>query len=322
MNQDKFIDLHIHSNYSDGLLSPKEIVNYAAKYNLAAIAIADHDITSGIPEASEEGKKLNIEIVPAVELSAEMVPILEDSDVLDPETQTRRSRMESNQRIENLPTPQVSSYSKEMHILGYFIDWTDNSLEEKLHFFREKRKERAYSIYEKLTKLGIKLNSQILEEIGRENHSFGRLNFARALVKEGYVHSISEAFKLYLDYGQPAYVKKALFKPKEAIELILQTGGIPILAHPYFITNPTIISTLVSFGLKGIEVWHRKHSSSSTQKLVSLAKKEGLLMTGGSDFHGETDTEKPFIGSLRIPYTILEELKQCLPLVTTPQVIT
>lgn len=325
MNQEKFIDLHIHSNYSDGLLSPKEIVNYAAKYNLAAIAIADHDITSGIPEALEEGKRLNIEIVPAVELSAEMVPILEGSAVFDPEAQTqgeahpsiphdlKRSRMESNQRIENLPTPQVSSYSKEMHILGYFIDWTDNSLEEKLHFFREKRKERAYSIYEKLTNLGIKLNPQILEEIGRENHSFGRLNFARALVKEGYVHSISEAFKLYLDYGQPAYVKKALFKPKEAIELILQTGGIPILAHPYFITNPTIISTLVSFGLKGIEVWHRKHSSSSTQKLVSLAKKEGLLMTGGSDFHGESDTERPFIGSLRIPYIILEELKQCLP---------
>lgn len=287
---EKFIDLHIHSNYSDGLLSPKEIVNYASKCNLTAIALADHDTTSGIPEAIEEGKKVNIEIVPAVELSAE---------------------------IENSPGEESSSRSKEMHILGYYIDWKDITFQEKLHFFRQKRKERSYLIYEKLVKLEIKLNPEILENISKEERSFGRLHFARALIKEGYVSNITEAFQLYLDYGKPAYVKKVCFKPKEAIELIIHLGGIPILAHPYFTSLEEIISPLISFGLKGIEVWHSKHSSSRNQRLISLAKNEGLLMTGGSDFHGEMDKETSLIGGLKIPYSVVEEIKQCLPELST-----
>jgi len=281
---EKFIDLHIHSNYSDGLLSPKEIINYASKRNLVAIAIADHDTTFAIPEAIEEGKKVNIEVVPAIEFSAE---------------------------IENLTGEAHLPRGKEIHILGYYFDWKNPTLQEKLHFFRQKRKERAYLIYEKLVKLGIRLNPEILEKISKENRSFGRLHFARALVKEGHVSSIAEAFELYLDYGRSAYVEKVRFKPKEAIELIIHLGGIPILAHLYFAYSEKIFSSLISFGLKGIEVWHSKYSPSFTQKLISLAKKEGLLMTGGSDCHGETNTEKLLIGNLKIPYTILEELKQC-----------
>lgn len=300
MSKEKFVDLHIHSNYSDGLLSPKEIVNYALKCNLTAIAIADHDTTLAIPEAVEEGKKINIEIVPAVELSAETENLA--SDVPFPQDTNRSGAYQG----------------KEMHILGYYIDWRNVAFQEKLHFFRQKRKERAYLIYEKLLKLGIKLNPKILENISQENRSFGRLHFARALVKEGYVSNISEAFELYLDYGKSAYVEKVRLKPKEAIELILHLGGIPILAHPYFASLEKIISLLVSYGLKGIEVWHSKHSLSFTQRFISLAKKEGLLMTGGSDFHGEIDREmllrgNRLIGNLRIPYSIVEEMKQCLP---------
>ncbi|HCJ67807.1 MAG TPA: hypothetical protein DHV62_10980 [Elusimicrobia bacterium] len=286
MSKEKFVDLHIHSYHSDGLLSPGEIVNYASKRNLTAIAIADHDTTSGIPEAIEEGKKVNIEIVSAVELSAE---------------------------IENSIGDKSSLKSKEIHILGYYIDWKDIAFQEKLHFFRQKRKERARLIYEKLVKLGIKLNPEILENISKEERSFGRLHFARALIKEGYVSNITEAFQLYLDYGKPAYVKKICFKPKEAIELIIHLGGIPILAHPYFTALEEIISPLVSFGLRGIEVWHSKHSSSHNWRLISLAKKQGLLMTGGSDFHGEMDKKTSLIGSLKIPYSVLKEMKQCLP---------
>ncbi len=283
---ERFIDLHIHSNYSDGLFSPKEIVDYASKRNLAAIALADHDTTSGIPEAIEEGEKTNIENVPAVELSIE---------------------------IDNSIRNVSSLKNKEIHILGYYIDWKNALLQERLYFFRQKRKERALQIYEKLLKLGIKLDPEILESISKEERSFGRMHFARALVKEGHVSNIYEAFQIYLDYGKPAYVGKVCFKPKEAIELIISLGGMPVLAHPYFTSLEEIISPLVSFGLKGIEVWHSRHSSAQNQKLISLAKKEGLLMTGGSDFHGEINKEMTLLGSLKIPYSVLKEMKQCLP---------
>lgn len=284
---ERFIDLHIHSNYSDGLLSPKEIVDYALKRNLAAIAIADHDTTLGIPETVEEGKKGEIEIVPAVELSAE---------------------------IENISSADFKSVNttrgKEAHILGYYINCENEELQKILTFFRQKRKERAQQIYEKLQNLGIKLDPTILEEISSRERSFGRLHFARALVKEGYVTNISQAFQLYLNYGQPAYAEKTRLKPEEAIKLILRVGGIPVLAHPYFNSNETILQTFASYGLGGIEVWHGKHSPGSTQKLISLAKKLGLLMTGGSDYHGETDEQTPSIGNVKVPYSVLEELKQ------------
>ncbi len=278
---ERFIDLHIHSYYSDGLLSPREIVDYALKRNLVAIAIADHDTTLGIAETVEEGKKRGIEIVPAVELSAE---------------------------IKNISS---TDGGKEAHILGYYINCENEELQKTLTFFRQKRKERAQQIYEKLQNLGIKLNPTILSTDSAERErSFGRLHFARALIKEGYVASISQAFQLYLNYGQPAYVEKTRLKPEEAIKLILRVGGIPVLAHPYFNSNETILQTFASYGLEGIEVWHSRHSPNFTQKLISLAKKLGLLMTGGSDYHGEINEEIPSIGNVKVPYSVLEELKQ------------
>lgn len=298
---EKFIDLHIHSYYSDGLLSPKEIVDYALKRNLAAIAIADHDTTLGIPETVEEGKKGEIEIVPAVELSAEMVPY--------------SHHPESNQRIENVFSTGFkldnTTGGKEAHILGYYINCENEELQKILTFFRQKRKERAQQIYEKLQNLGIKLDPTILSADSAERErSFGRLHFARALVKEGYVSNISQAFQLYLNYRQPAYVEKTRLKPEEAIKLILRAGGIPVLAHPYSNSDETILQTFASYGLEGIEVWHGKHSPGFTQKLISLAKKLGLLMTGGSDYHGETNEQTPYIGNVKVPYSVLEELKQ------------
>jgi len=273
---EKFVDLHIHTTYSDGNLSPKEVVNCAYERRLAALSIADHDTTFGIAEAIEECRKKEIELIPAVELSIKLKEV-----------------------------------SEEIHLLGYYIDWQNQKLQEILKFLRDKRKERASQIYNKLEILGIKLGSEILDKISANNSSVGRLHFARTLVKQGHVQNISQAFQLYLDNGKPAYVDKIRLEPNEAIQLLLQVNGIPVLAHPYFNPVEPVLETLISYGLKGVEVWHSKHPSTFTQKLMLLAKKLGLLVTGGSDYHGETDNRLPLIGSLKIPYSIVDELKQC-----------
>lgn len=271
-----FADLHIHTKYSDGTLSPDESVKYAQRVGLATIGITDHDTTEGIPGAIKEGSKRGIEVIPGIELSVEL----------------------------------KNSHHQEMHILGYFINWEDSSFQQKLKLFRKTRERRAYHILDKLKGLGVEIDERRLFEIAGIG-VIGRLHFAKMLVENKAVSHTQEAFWKYLGDGKPAYVPKFRLSPYEAIKMILRVGGIPVLAHPHFNSiNCNVIKSLVNSGLKGIEVWHTKHSTDETAKFKKMADKFGMISTGGSDCHGAMNNEPPIMGKVRVPYSAVIELKK------------
>ncbi|MFH1378855.1 MAG: PHP domain-containing protein [bacterium] len=272
-----FADLHIHTTASDGCLSPEKVVAYAVKMQLAAIAIADHDSTESIEKSLEAGKNHHIEIIPSIELSA------------DP----------------------LEGSNQELHLLGYWIDWKNDKLQLQLSYFRNARKERALEIIEKLMKINIYLETEELMQIA-ERSSIGRLHFAQALVAQKFVHNIHEAFDRYLSPGKPAFVPKKKLFARDAIELIIHAKGIPILAHPIYGVEYNIerLKLLMGYGLKGIEVFHPKHSKKAKEFFLRTAQDLGLLITGGSDCHGGLNGNDPQIGSMQVPYSYVEELRK------------
>lgn len=270
------VDLHIHSTFSDGGFTPEEIVKYASKKGLAAIAITDHDNTDATLSAIRAGKKLGVEIVPGVELSVE------------PE----------------------SPRDEEIHILGYYINWQDENFQEKLRRFQEARRKRAYKILEKLDRLGIKIDPQQLFELAGKG-SVGRMHVAKVLKDEGFVNYLQEAFDRYLAYGKSAYVPKLRLPSQEALDLISRLGGISVIAHPlYGGDSKEIIQKLKGLGLDGIEVYYTRHTPEDIKRFRSWAKTFSLLITGGSDSHGGTLDEEILIGNQKIPYDVLAQLKE------------
>jgi 3',5'-nucleoside bisphosphate phosphatase len=272
-----FVDLHLHTTYSDGSFSPKEVVSEAKKAGIRAISITDHDITEAIPEAIEEGLKQGIEVISGVELSVEL----------------------SNEA------------KQEMHILGYCFDWKNSQLQDTLKYFRKEREKRGWIIYDKLVENKVFLEKEYFKTVAY-NGSVGRLHFAKEMLKEGYVQNIAEAFQKYLSPGKPAYVPKARLRPDEALRIILKAGGVPVIAHPNIggYSNKNTLKSLISLGLKGIETWHSKHPASVIDNLKALANEMGLIATGGSDCHGALIDGKPLLGKLKIPYSVVEELKK------------
>ena len=271
-----YADLHIHSTFSDGTLTPEEIVKHASKIGLAAVSITDHDNTDGTLPAITAGKKLGVEVVPGVELSVE------------PE----------------------SPQDEEIHILGYYINWEDENFQEKLRHFRKARRERAHHILEKLDYLGVKIDPKQLFELAGKG-SVGRMHVAKVLREEGFVSYLQEAFDLYLAYGKPAYVPKLRLSSQEAINLISRIGGISVIAHPLYGGNSReIIRKLKGLGLDGIEVYYTNHSPGDVERFQSWAKEFGLLTTGGTDYHGGTVDDEVLMGSLEVPYKFLQRLKE------------
>jgi len=277
MENTKYVDLHIHTNFSDGVFTPQEAVRHAKEIGLSAIAITDHDCVDGIDAAMEEGAKIGVEIIPGVELSTE------------------------------IDCPERS----EMHILGYFMNWKNAQFQESLLLFQKSRHKRANQIVDKLSKLGLLLGKEKIDSLSR-SHCVGRLHFAKALIEEGYVSSLNEAFQKYLSYGKPAYAPKFHLKPDEAISMILKTGGIPVLAHPYYghYSNRNMLNSLVRSGLAGIEVWHSNHGASTVNLFLKIAKDLNLISTGGSDCHGAFGNEPAVMGSVKIPYSVVEDMKR------------
>ena len=230
---DFYIDLHIHTNCSDGAFTPSEAVEYAVKMKLAAISITDHDSVDGIDEAIRAASSTGLEIIPGIELSSEI----------------------------------GDSAKAEMHILGYHIDYKSEELQNTLNIFKKKRLERAYKIFDKLKKSGIVLkDNSFMENIG--NKAIGRLHFAKALIEEGHVGNISEAFQRYLSPNRPAYVPKYAISASEAVKLVRKMGGIPVMAHPYYVhySDKNMIRNLINDGLMGIEAWHIKHPENMVKK--------------------------------------------------------
>jgi predicted metal-dependent phosphoesterase TrpH len=268
-----FCDLHLHTRYSDGIHEPAEVVRMCKEAGLIAGAITDHDTVEGVGEAEDAGRRLGIEIVPGVELSAE----------------------EGN---------------LEVHLLGYFVDCSDSGLKRKLVLFQEERKRRAERILEKLRDAGVHIE---IESVLRaaEHGTVGRPHIAEALMNHGYVGSVREAFERFIGKEGPYYVPKYKMTPKEAIRLISEHGGVPVYAHPGVngaLRNETL-EDLIRAGLAGIEVWHPEHSQEQTKEFIELADRYGLVKTGGTDFHGENISSTP-IGSVKVPSSSLRELRK------------
>ncbi|NIQ39649.1 MAG: PHP domain-containing protein [Proteobacteria bacterium] len=272
------IDLHVHTTASDGTLTPSQVVHLAKKRRLKAIAITDHDTVDGVQEAQEEGQRVSLEIIPGIEISA------------------------------NIKTGSV-------HLLGYFVQTKGGILREKLEKLKEARSERNPKIVDKLNDLGIDITYQeVVAASG--GGQVGRPHFAQVLVDKGYVASLNDAFDRYLAQGAPAYVNKFRLDVRDAIDMVLKAQGIPVLAHPFTLNYmprdlENLVVELTKEGLKGIEAFYPDHTREQTAQYRQLAEKVGLLKTGGSDFHGNL-MEKAELGivgnGVCLPYTLAEEL--------------
>lgn len=276
-----FVDLHIHSTASDGSLSPREIIETAEDAGLRAIAITDHDTVDGSVEACQYQDTSSVEILPAIEFS-------------------------------------VRYDLGGMHILGYLIRVDDVSLIEAVRVVQEARAKRNRQIVDRLQGLGLDASYDEISKVSGGGQ-VGRPHIAQVLVNKGFAESIDDAFIKYLRKGSPAYVERYRFPPMEAIQTILQAGGVPVLAHPFTLNaksewdlERTVVG-LKEAGLKGLEAYYPAHGPVRTRQYERLAHRHGLLVTGGSDFHGAI---KPEIhigfgrGDLRIPYRLVEELKR------------
>jgi ribonuclease III len=280
------IDLHIHSTASDGTLSPSEILEMARQLKLSAVSITDHDTISGAKEALLTGIPSSIQFVTGVEISA--APIV--------------------------PFDAGGSY----HILGYFFRIDDAALNQVLAKLQSTRHDRNLKILQHLNLLGIELT---IEDVKRETSKgqAGRPHIALALMRKGIVSSVNEAFDTYLGSGKPAYADKFRISSRRAIELIINAGGIPVLAHPGLlkIGGPDIFNAffaaLKALGLRGIEVYYPEHTNDQIAMFLALAASHGLLITGGSDFHGAL-TPGVKMGSgggdLFVPFSLYETLKE------------
>jgi predicted metal-dependent phosphoesterase TrpH len=264
-------DLHIHTHYSDSSLSPSDVVEESLRNGLSCIAIADHDTVEGLPFVKNAAAGKNLEIVDGIELSSEY----------------------SNQEI---------------HVLGYFMDCQDDFFLQKLVEMQEVRVKRIKLILEKLISVGIKnITPEEIYALSKSK-SVGRLHVAVILQQKGWVSDTRQAFDKYLAEGACAYVRKYQQTPYEAIEFIRQAGGVPVLAHPMATQRDELIPSLVQAGLQGMEVYYPNCSASVVEYYANIAKKHGLVTTGGSDAHGEGKTNT-FIGKVKIPYEMVEKLR-------------
>jgi len=267
------VDLHLHTYYSDGEYSPEELIEKVHQKNISIISVVDHDSIEAIPEACKIADKYGIEIIPGVELSAS----LDD---------------------------------KEIHILGYFVDITDNEFNNYLNFFKSERIHRAKRIVQKLNNLGLKIK---LDDIIDKNlHlNIGRPHIASAMVKLKLVSNYYEAFNKYLKNDGPAYEKKVHLSPKNAIKIINDAGGLAFLAHPGDIEEKLLMQ-LIDCGLDGIEVIHPSHSKSKRKYYSKITDQFMLLKSGGSDFHGGEKFDEKNLGNYLVPVDFVEVMKKHL----------
>lgn len=268
---EKFADLHVHTIYSDGTFTPDEVVDTAHKNGLSAIAITDHDSVDGIEPSMTAAKKYGMEIIPGVELTAEE---------------------------ENI----------EIHILGYFIDWKAGWFEKKLEKMRRARLERIYAMVDKLKSAGVDIDADKVLKISGPG-AIGRLHLATALYNEGIISSINEAFRKYIGDKSPCYVKKYKLSPKEAADMIIKLGGVPVLAHPRLLNGDELITRFIKDGIRGIEAYHTEHAANAATRYEEMALRNGLLITGGSDCHG-AGKGKILLGRVKVPYSLVDILKK------------
>jgi hypothetical protein len=255
-------DLHLHSTFSDGLLTPEEIVTLAIRAHLPAIAITDHDCIDGVEPARSAAAGTGLLVIPAVELSA----------VHD---------------------------SRSLHILGYHIDIDSERLRARLAHLRSARLERARSIVDALRADGYELDPDEILRPSSEG-AVGRAHIARQLIEQGAARDMDDAFVRFLADDAPYYVPKPSTPAEAAISWVIDSGGVPVLAHPGLSRVDDLIPALVGHGLAGLEAYHASHDPATATRYVEMAERYGLIVTGGSDFHGSEREGGP-IGSSGAP---------------------
>ncbi len=269
----KTADLHIHTVFSDGTCAPERVVAEALEAGLACIAITDHDSTDGIgPARRAAGDRL--EVLSGIEISTQLE-------------------------------------GEEVHILGYLIDFERPAVAKMMEELRRVRVERIHGICHKLKKLDIPLEAEEVFAASGKG-SVGRLHVAQAMRQRGFVATLGEAFAKYIGNRGPAYVGKFKLTPKEAIRWVRHSGGVPVLAHPYTLSDNALIRDFAKAGIMGLEVYYPEHTAFQTREYLKIAGQYGLLATGGSDFHGDVKANVK-VGKTRVAYEHVERLKaaQC-----------
>ncbi|KPJ75784.1 MAG: hypothetical protein AMJ54_13950 [Deltaproteobacteria bacterium SG8_13] len=288
------IDLHIHTNASDGTFSPADVISTARKLKLGAIAITDHDTLEGSKEAQQLGIPPSMGFLTGVEISAS-------------------------------PPPSATSFTSSLHILGYGLDLDNVELNQTLAILQQARKNRNPGILARLRQLGLPVALEEVQQVVGDGQ-IGRPHIARVMVNKGYVRNINDAFDHYLSHGKPAYVEKYRISCRKAIEMILGAGGVPVLAHPYLLDLPDhdrlegLVRELGEMGMQGIEVYYPEHPVEFIAQYERLAHKHHLLMTGGTDFHGGLIPQVQMgigTGNFHVPYRLYEKLLERLNVRTT-----
>lgn len=247
-------DLHIHSSFSDGRLDVKPIVELALQAQLSGISLTDHDTVAGLQLAHIQTRAAGLVFVPGIELNTDWE-------------------------------------EEEVHILGYFINAYDSLLVKRLEELKYKRQQRARSIVEKINKMGLELDFGEVRRLAGSD-LIGRPHIARALVEQGHVANEKEAFDMYIGRGCPAFVPRYNFQPLDAVQLVRRSGGLAFLAHPGKIKDKSIINMMIDYGICGLEVYYPEHDRHETEFLLEIAERNGLLASGGSDFHGPGSGDK------------------------------
>ncbi len=263
------VDLHAHTRFSDGQLTPQALIARAVERHLVAVAVTDHDTVEGLAEAREAAAG-QIEVIPGIELSCSWEGI-------------------------------------DLHLLGFFINPDDPALGERLASLKHDRRERTRAIVQRLGSLGIQIDAdQVLERSGPG--VVGRPHVAQALLEAGHVRTMDEAFRRYLSPQGQAFVPKPALGPREAIALIHDADGVSVLAQPADDIGEAAADRLVGMGVRGVEVWHPRHGLAARRRWRAYATDKGLLVTGGSDFHGaDRGTD---LGGVAMPPGVLDSLKQ------------
>jgi 3',5'-nucleoside bisphosphate phosphatase len=264
-------DLHTHSLWSDGTEPPAQVVEHALDRELSALALTDHDTLEGLPEARARAQGTNLRVISGVELSS-------------------------------------AEHGAEVHVLGYFLDETPGELTAALARFREVRRERARLMLERLSSMGMPLSEEDVFARAKGG-TVGRPHVAEALVARGFVASLDEAFRRFLGNHGPAWVPKPVLTPAEAVALIRRAGGAAVVAHPATIGRDSLIADLAKQGLAGLECIHPKHDPSTTERYRDMARKLGLVVTGGSDCHGRRPGGS-VIGYGDVPLSVVDELEE------------
>ena len=276
------VDLHLHTRFSDGTLTPNELVDLCASRGLRVIAVTDHDSTEGIPEASRAAEAFDdLTIVPGVELSTD-VP------------------------------------GSEVHLLGYFVDYENPELQRRLLHLRDGRQDRAQRMVQKLNAVGVEISWERVKELAG-GAAIGRPHIAQAMVEGGYVQYPRDAFDHYLGRNGPAYAERLKLTPVAAVEMLVQNGAVPVMAHPtYFKAGPDVdqvaglrrlLAELIEAGLAGIEVHYGDYSPEQVGSLAETAEEMGLIPCGGSDYHASGNPDEPEPGSVGPPMATVNALR-------------